>query len=263
MRIVFAAAFAAALAAVLAAPAQAGTLIDLAVVDRETGQILTQHHRDGRAHVAGAPDHRYAIRLTNRSGGRVLAVLSVDGVNAVTGETADPGQNGYVLGPWESTEILGWRKSLHEVAQFTFTALPDSYAALTGRPDDVGVIGVAAFRERTPIRRRETAPKIAAEPAPPVPAGTYEEKTQSADAAAPQARAVRPAERLGTGHGERETSSVTQTRFVRASERPAEQVAVWYDSYRNLVARGIIVRPVAERAPQPFPGAFVADPPRR
>lgn len=259
MRIVLAAA----LAAVSAAPIQAGTLIDLAVVDRETGQVLAQHHRDGRAHVAGAPDHRYAIRLTNRSGGRVLAVLSVDGVNAVTGETADPGQNGYVLGPWETTEILGWRKSLDEVAQFTFTALPDSYAARTGRPDDVGVIGVAAFRERAPIRRRESAPKIAAEAMPAPPAAAHEEKAQSADAAQAQARAARPAERLGTGHGERETSSVTQTRFVRASERPAEQVAVWYDSYRNLVARGIIARPLAERAPQPFPGAFVADPPRR
>lgn len=259
MRIVFAAA----LAALFAAPVQAGTLIDLAVVDRETGQVLTQHHRDGRAHVAGAPDHRYAIRLSNRSGGRVLAVLSVDGVNAVTGQTADPNQNGYVLGPWETTEILGWRKNLDEVAQFTFTALPDSYAALTGRPDDVGVIGVAAFRERAPIQWRETAPKIAAEATPAPPASVREQKAESADAIAGPSRAARPTERLGTGHGERENSSVTQTRFVRASERPAEQVAVWYDSYRNLVARGIIVRPVAERAPQPFPGAFVADPPRR
>lgn len=262
MRIVVAAA----LAALIAAPAQAGTLIDLAIVDRETGQVLSPHHRDGRAHVAGAPDHRYAVRLSNRSGGRVLAVLSIDGVNAVTGETADPGQNGYVLGPWETTQILGWRKSQDEVAQFTFTALSDSYAARTDRPDHAGVIGVAAFRERAPVRRRESAPKIALESTPvpaPAPAPEYEQKAQAADAAAAQARAVRPAERLGTGHGAREASAITWVPFVRASDQPAEQVAIWYDSYRNLVARGIITRPIAEREPMPFPGAFVADPPRR
>src|SRR3546814_3906476 len=60
-------------------------------------------------------------------------LLSVDGVNAVTGEDADPSQAGYVLAPWQSTEIDGWRKSLDEVARFRFTDLPDSYAARTGR----------------------------------------------------------------------------------------------------------------------------------
>jgi hypothetical protein len=68
------------------------------------------------------------VRLTNTVGERVLVVLSVDGVNAVTGETANPSQAGYVLDPWQSTEIAGWRKSLDDVAQFVFTDLPDSYA---------------------------------------------------------------------------------------------------------------------------------------
>ncbi|MBL0163667.1 MAG: hypothetical protein IPP82_08530 [Xanthomonadales bacterium] len=75
-------------------------------------------------------------------------VLSVDGVNAVSGETASANQSGYVLDAWESTEINGWRKNLDEVAQFNFTSLPDSYAAQTGRPANVGVIGVAVFTER-------------------------------------------------------------------------------------------------------------------
>jgi len=248
-----------------AAFARPARLIDLTVVDRDTGQPLAPHYKEGRAHVAGVPGHRYAVRLTNRSGARVLAVLSVDGVNAVTGETASPDQGGYVLGPWESTQILGWRKSLDEVAQFTFTALPDSYASQTGRPANVGVIGVAVFEERqVPIERKRT-PQVSAGEAPAAAPAAPREEAEAADAAPQraQASAARPAERLGTGHGERETSTVTQTRFVRASSRPAEQVAIGYDSYRNLVARGIIVRPVAEREPVPFPGAFVPDPPRR
>ena len=84
---------------------------------------------------------------------RMLAVVSVDGINAVTGETASADQNGYVLAPYQSFDILGWRKNLNEVAAFYFTQLPDSYAARTDRPNHVGVIGVAAFREwMTPPR---------------------------------------------------------------------------------------------------------------
>ena len=107
------------------------------------------------------PGHRYGVRLTNTTGERVLVVLSVDGVNAVTGQTAHPSQAGYVLEPWQSTEITGWRKSYNDVAQFVFTALPDSYAARTGRPDNIGTIGVAVFRERAYIRPMPPAPPIA------------------------------------------------------------------------------------------------------
>ncbi|MGO4782125.1 hypothetical protein AB4084_42215, partial [Lysobacter sp. 2RAB21] len=66
--------------------------------------------------------------------------------------TASPSQAGYVLEAWQSTEINGWRKSMDDVAQFVFTDLPDSYAARTGRPDNVGVIGVAVFQERQVYR---------------------------------------------------------------------------------------------------------------
>ncbi|MSP95998.1 MAG: hypothetical protein EXR29_01985 [Betaproteobacteria bacterium] len=100
---------------------EAGSLADLAVVDRSNGQ-------------------------------RVMTVVSVDGVNVVTGETAAPEQNVYVLDRGMNYEITGWRKSTSEIAAFVFTALPDSYAARTERPDNVGVIGVAVFREWPPPR---------------------------------------------------------------------------------------------------------------
>ncbi|MBL7998181.1 MAG: hypothetical protein JNL32_06030, partial [Candidatus Kapabacteria bacterium] len=45
-------------------------------------------------------------------------------------------QSGYVLDAGGSADIRGWRKSLDDVAQFTFTRLSDSYAARTGRPDN-------------------------------------------------------------------------------------------------------------------------------
>lgn len=262
------------IALVASAPAYAGHLLDLTVIDRDNGETLKSWTKEGKLYVAGTPGHRYAVRMTNRSAGRVLAVLSVDGVNAVSGETAATSQTGYVLDAWQSTEIKGWRKSLDEVAQFNFTALPNSYAAQTGRPANVGVIGVAVFTEQAPIRRYED--KIAAAPAAPPPAGSRYESTQSE--AADMARAA-PAEKsasrgitsneakpqqLGTGHGDREFAQVSTTDFKRASTRPAETLSIWYDSQRNLVARGIIPRmPIARNEPNPFPNAFVQDPPRR
>ena len=79
---------------------------------------------------------------------------------------------------------------------------------------------------------------------------------------APIAPAARAEAQLGTGHGRIETSHARHTTFERATREPAETVVIYYDSYRNLLARGVIPQPpVARRpAPNPFPG-FVPDPP--
>lgn len=272
-----------ALAATAAIPtfARAGGILDLSVVDRDTGETLRTYRDHGKLYVAGTPGHRYAVRLANRTGGRVLTVLSVDGVNAITGQTASPDQSGYVLDAWESTEIGGWRKSDDEIAQFNFTALPDSYAARTGRPANVGVIGVAVFTERVPAWRKRDDEIAREQPAPPLPSlnegGAGREQAPAADAAKPasapapaqaesRARAgafAKSEERLGTGHGAREYSHIDTTTFERATRYPAEQLSIWYDSYRNLVAQGIIERPIARHDPQPFPNGYVPDPPSR
>jgi len=101
--------------------------------------------------IAGRPGARYAVSVRNTGGRRVLGVMSVDGVNVVSGETASWEQTGYVFAPWQAFQINGWRKSDAEVAAFHFTASQASYAARTGRPDNVGIIGVAVFREKPPM----------------------------------------------------------------------------------------------------------------
>jgi hypothetical protein len=53
---------------------------------------------------------------------------------------------------------------------------------------------------------------------------------------------------------------VQHVAFERATNAPAETVSLYYDSYRNLLARGIIRDPVpVATLPRPFPG-FVPDP---
>ena len=77
----------------------------------------------------------------------------------------------------------------------------------------------------------------------------------SLDAAAPPAD-----KRLGTGHGQSETSVVRYANFERASSTPDEVIAIYYDSYRNLVAQGVIRDNARVARPHPFPGQFVPDP---
>jgi len=267
----------------MTAVANAGSLVDVTVIDRDSGSILPAHRHDGKLFVAGMPGHRYAVRLYNHSGARVLTVLSVDGVNAITGQTADPQQSGYVLDSYQSTEVDGWRKDMAEIAQFNFTALDNSYAARTGRPNNVGVIGVAVFREKAPVWR-ERDDKISMREAPaqphaadattaasPPPASNATEREKSTNAPAGGAKDYgslaaqrpmpKPEETLGTGHGARESSYASYTTFERAGSSPDEVDSIWYDSYRNLVARGVIAtpRPIAVE-PQPFPNRFVPDP---
>ncbi|MCX8113861.1 MAG: hypothetical protein N3D71_02195 [Burkholderiaceae bacterium] len=253
-----AAAFAALIS--IAGPAGAvGSITDVRVVDRTTGQTLPMYRHQGRWWVAGIPGNRYAIALANRSGARVLTVISVDGVNAVSGEMAAWEQVGYVLARGQRTQITGWRKSTSRVAAFEFVALPDAYAARTGRPAHVGVIGVAIFRERSkPISiappARSSEPAAGSAPASPATGG---------ESASNETHALKEDDRLGTGHGRSETSHVTYTEFERAQSAPDEIVTIHYDSHANLVAMGVIPSPRPQ--PNPFPGSqlgFVPDPPR-
>jgi hypothetical protein len=280
-----------ALFSVLPGAAQAvGSLADVSLIDRSTGQTLPVHFHQGRYWVAGQPGRNFAVRVHNRSGGRLLSVTSIDGVNVISGETAGSSQSGYVFSPWERYDLTGWRKSQAQVAAFYFTALPDSYAARTGRPDDVGVIGVALFREKPPavsnvvprpmpygrrdgsgagvdMRERAEAPAAPAAAAPP--AGELGSASKSAADAMGESRAPARAQaepKLGTGHGQRETAPVTYTAFQRAQETPDEVIVIHYDSRANLLAMGVISEPRPPVRPRPFPGqpelGFVPDPPR-
>jgi len=74
-----------------------------------------------------------------------------------------------------------------------------------------------------------------------------------------------PSAKLGTAHGQRETSVVSHTSFTRLQEQPNEIISIRYDSRENLVASGIIrERPARMPVPRAFPQsdntAYVPDP---
>lgn len=240
-----------ALAATQPVHAGTGRLAQLEVFDRATGQVLPVHRHQGRLWVAGRPGHEYELRVRSRHGGRLLAVTSVDGVNVVTGQTAAPEQSGYVLAGHGQVRITGWRKSTRQTAAFEFTTLSDSYAARTGRPDHVGVIGVALFREAAP--QRWQGDELAA--------GQADRHRARAPAAPAASAPPSAAESLGTGHGRRLESPVRQVSFERASALPDEVIEIWYDSRENLVAQGVLPPPRHPWSrPRAFPAGFVPDP---
>ena len=117
-------------AAAFDAPAAVG----LSLVDRETGSELPFWRQGGRRFVAGEPGRRYGLRVVNRTGGRVLLVLSVDGINVFSGETAGYDQRGYVLDPYESYDVNGWRKSTSEIAAFKSAPETRHSEGAGGRP---------------------------------------------------------------------------------------------------------------------------------
>jgi hypothetical protein len=267
-----------------------GASANVTIIDRDSGVTLSTHFYHGEYWVAGTPGARYAIEIRNCIGGRLLAVTSVDGVNVLSGATAGWDQAGYVFNPGERYQITGWRKTNAEVAAFTFTDSSNSYAERTGRPANVGVIGVAVFRERQP-QALYAPPKIAPSARQPEAPGAGESNRElarqstvtaataaglPAGIAADQARASAatpltspvpmPAPKLGTGHGEREYSYVENTEFRRMQPEPNEVIRIRYDSLDNLVAMGIVRRPrPAPPVPNPFPDSqerqFVPDPP--
>ena len=270
------AAAALALAFDTAAHAMPPSAVTIDVYDRTQGETLAIHPLDSQRYVVGTPGHEYAIRIRNETSRRILAVTSVDGVNVVTGETAAPEQSGYVIEAGGSVEIAGWRRSLERTSAFYFTDLGDSYAARTGRPRNVGVIGVAVFHELVrPMISSFLRDKVLAHENE----GDPRARAERADAAAPAAPAQDAAgetgrlaaseprqmlsNKLGTGFGRDEASLVQRVRFERATSAPAESISIQYDRRDNLIAMGVLPRPrYAQQTPDPIPAMRFVPAPR-
>jgi hypothetical protein len=113
-----------------------------------SGSALEAFHIGDRTYVVGQAGERYSIVLTNHTGHRFEAVGTVDGLDVVNGKPGDLSYRGYVLMPYATLEIDGFRQSHDTVAAFRFGRVADSYAAQTGDARNVGVIGIAFFAER-------------------------------------------------------------------------------------------------------------------
>lgn len=123
------------------------TDVTVALVD-SGGRVLEALDVGRQRYAVGDPGERYEIEVTNHSAVRFEVVASVDGLDVIDGSPASTDKRGYILEPYETLVIDGWRTDEDEVAAFRFGHVAESYAAQRGAPRDIGVIGVALFAER-------------------------------------------------------------------------------------------------------------------
>lgn len=146
----------------------AGGALTVRLLD-EQGRPLPTYDVGARRYVIGSDGERYVMQLRNNTGHRIEAVATVDGLDVIDGRPGSFEKRGYLLRPWATVEIDGFRQSLDEVAAFRFGAVRDAYAAKKGDSRNVGVIGVAFFNERydsVPFLDREVERRNAADPFP-------------------------------------------------------------------------------------------------
>lgn len=120
--------------------------LSFALLDGE-GRVLSAASVGSQLYAVGEPESRYSLALANDSNTTYEVVLSVDGLDVIDGRPAAFDKRGYVIDPFTSVVIDGWRTSEDTVAAFRFSSIEDSYAERTGEGRNVGVIGAAFFRE--------------------------------------------------------------------------------------------------------------------
>ena len=255
-----------------------GRLVDVQVrVDGQAAPLYFAPGRsDDRRYLQAFAGRNYSLVLRNNTGARVAVLLAVDGLNAVSGEISRlrSDEQMYVLAPWQSTTIRGWRTNLNEVRRFVFVDERRSYAERTGQSNsDMGWIRVLAFREQQRLAVRELQPQPWGRtksgyrddgssnqvpqdaPKARAPEATEELSPESKRSAAPptSGKAVVPESEgsmargessedrsfPGTGWGDRASDPVRRVTF-EAEKRATDHLVFRYEYASGLRALGII-----------------------
>jgi hypothetical protein len=198
---------------------------------------------------------------------------------------------GYVIRPWETVDIPGWRRSDNTVAKFSFEEKGGSYVAQTGRgTTNVGVIGLAVYDEKVSVY----VPYVQPFPVNPYPyAPPYQWFCNQSDnvrmtksvgsssgqncslgaqcdsdepdtlgiprsmASASMGSFTRSADvkDVGTAYGHEASFYTTSTTFERATTTPAMVFSLRYATRERLVSWGVPIdaAPEVPPTPNPFP----------
>ena len=229
-----------------------GNLVDVQVQvqGHSTPLYLAGDPRD-RFYFQAFKGRNYALSIHNRTGQRIGVLIAVDGLNVVNGERSGltAGEPMYVLDPWESAVIRGWRTSLDEVRQFVFVDEQRSYAERTGQANgDMGWIRVLSFRENRPLAFYDYTRRIRGEEPQPAEGGMRKSaqapSAERDNATRPDLRAKdelapgAPESFPGTGWGERRGDPVRRVQFD-PERYAADQMVLRYEYESGLRALGI------------------------
>lgn len=252
---------------------------ELAVAIPRDGRAprIREYGHNGLTYVEGREGQPFSVIFRNNSPSRVMAIVSIDGLDVIDGQPATGLSRGYIVNAYSSTEIKGWRTSLAETRQFFFQAKDRSYSAETNQGTaNCGVIACKVLAEvqiPTPpppppskiiIRERYVPYPVYPWPYPPlysnVPCGTdatygtgdvYGKLTCSTEgvssgntlSAGQYCATVKTSNHadftLGTGWGSAQTDHVYETTFARGLELAT--LSIYYTDAENLRRIGIVL----------------------
>lgn len=261
------------------------------------GSPVAEYSHESDTYIEGREGSEFTLRFKNTGSKRVLVVMSVDGLSVMDGETASYSSNGYIVDPYGSIKIPGWRLSDEEVAKFYFATKKDSYAKSKNKDLDVGVVGCVVFEEDTPeyerfikeyiIEKEKCVPCPCPhvhpyDPCPWTPypnpvwcgdntfnlttsatnTGAVAELNVSAQNSSKQL-SVEPtaqvftAQNLGAGFGEATDHHVEAVSFKRENS-PSATMSIYYDDRKGLQAKGVYLG--HSHKADAFPGQFCKPP---
>lgn len=216
------------------------------------GRKIKEYQHNGNSFVEAKYGSNYSIRVANNSYHRVMAIISVDGVDVISGKEATDASPGYVIDGQSSLNIDGFRVDNSTVAKFTFTEKDKSYTkeVVTGSSKNCGVIGVRVFSEKQkPIAIRSPQPEYGFGSKK----NYYSPFDDSITCYSKSILGTKSASpfSVGTSWGEAEKSEVKSVEFI--SQDLISDITLYYTDKKGLVSLGVDME---EKAQCAIPVAF-------
>lgn len=132
-------------------------------IDDDNGKPYPLTRENQNYYLSAKKGQSYTLTYKNHSARTYEIISSVDGIDVLSGSSASVYHSGYVLYPYDTLSIEGFRKSDSTVASFTFGVPADSYASHNsqGDIDNTGIIGTAIYEldvQDTPKNRYAPKP---------------------------------------------------------------------------------------------------------
>lgn len=112
------------------------------------GKPIKQYKHNDNVYIEARNGTEYSIRIKNNGYNKRLAIVTVDGLNVITGKPqGNDTSNGYIVNSRSSIDIKGFRKDTESVGAFKFCNKSKAYCNEQGLAGNNGVIGVRMYDE--------------------------------------------------------------------------------------------------------------------
>jgi len=224
------------------------------------GNPITEYSKNNKIYVEGRKGSKYTLKIHNGTSSSILAVATVDGLSVMDGKPGNIRKSGgYILSPYRTINIDGWRTSLETTRAFEFSDNKSSYSNKTGQGrKNIGVIGLACFYEVPKVTVNtvwQQWPTYNYNWSDTIPIGGTQSRgltKGSSETLSDEVVAVAAAASIGTAMGEEQQSNVVEANFDRQGS-PFATFVFYYHDRRKLKQLGIIPHTNYNATPNPFP----------